>query len=73
MIRTVVLLQCLKEAGYFEGKSHSKKQEKLTGDELYIGELLFHFQSGIQYNLHTVYQVIERVKRQDALPQTTLT
>ena len=54
-IRAVVLLKCLKASGYFG--ENSKNNDKLSADELYIGELLFHFQTGIQYNLHAVYQV----------------
>jgi hypothetical protein len=34
---------------------------KLSENELYIGKLLFHFQTGIQYNLHAVYQVPPRI------------
>ena len=53
MVRTVVLLKCLKASGYFSASNEAK----LTPDELFIGRLLFHFQTGIQYNLHAVYQV----------------
>jgi len=63
MIRSVVLLKCLKESGFFDQKND---RETLTEDEKYIGRLLFHFQCGIQYNLHTVYQVegqLEATKR----------
>lgn len=55
MIRSVVLLKCLKAAGYFGGEPTS--QLHLTPEEVFIGKLLFHFQCGIQYNLHTIYQV----------------
>ena len=51
----MVLLKCLKQAGYF-GDSGSSS-DGLTPDELFIGRLLYHFQNGIQYNLHSVYQV----------------
>ena len=51
----MVLLKCLKQAGYF-GDSGSNNNF-LTPDELFIGRLLYHFQNGIQYNLHSVYQV----------------
>ena len=30
---------------------------KMTEDESYIIQLLFHFQTGIQYNLHGIYQI----------------
>ena len=56
MIRTIVLLKSLQVSGFFGGKK--SPGDKLSDDELYIGELLFHFQCGIQYNLHTVYQVM---------------
>eukprot|EP00094_Tigriopus_californicus_P006260 TCALIF_06026-PA protein Name:"Similar to SMYD4 SET and MYND domain-containing protein 4 (Pongo abelii)" AED:0.08 eAED:0.08 QI:8/0.66/0.25/1/0.33/0.5/4/0/663 len=55
MIRSVVLLKCLKAGGYFGGEPTTQLQ--LSPDELFIGKLLFHFQCGIQYNLHTIYQV----------------
>ena len=53
VLRTVVLLKCLQGSDYFPTKAESQ----LSQDELYIGQLLFHFQTGIQYNLHAVYQV----------------
>ena len=63
-VRTVILLKCLQEAGYFDSKpkvgpaaENSDDVVILSPEELYIGELLFHFQTGIQYNLHAVYQV----------------
>jgi hypothetical protein len=56
MIRTVVLLKCLRQAGFF-GSTEAGGQI-LTKDELYIAKLLYHFQTGIQYNLHSVYQVL---------------
>jgi hypothetical protein len=59
MIRTSVLLKCLKKAGYFDNKKYS--DQIFTKDELYIATLLYHFQAGIQYNLHSVYQVKECV------------
>ena len=40
----------------------SENRNTLTDEELYIGQLLFHFQTGIQYNLHAVYQVNPNVK-----------
>ena len=69
IVRSVVLLKCLQAAGYFldETRSESAKlnyhtstistQGKLSSNEMTIAELLFHFQTGIQYNLHAVYQV----------------
>ena len=51
----MVLLKCLKQAGYFGDNGSSN--DGLTPDELFIGRLLYHFQNGIQYNLHSVYQV----------------
>lgn len=48
-IRSAVLLKCLKLAGFFQVDDEE--------DEKFIGSLLYHFQSGIQYNLHTIYQV----------------
>ena len=58
MVRTVVLLKCLQASGYFVTKSGDKSNsDELSKVELYIGKLLFHFQTGIQYNLHAVYQV----------------
>jgi hypothetical protein len=56
VVRTVILLKCLMESGYFPTNSTEKT---LTETQLYISELLFHFQAGIQYNLHAVYQVID--------------
>ena len=58
-----MLLKCLKASGFFEGSKEpprddiEKEGRLLTPNELYIGALLFHFQTGIQYNLHAVYQV----------------
>ena len=61
MVRTVVLLKCLRASGYFQTGNATadaaKNNQELSPDELYIGKLLFHFQTGIQYNLHAVYQV----------------
>lgn len=58
VVRTAVLLKCLIAAGYFGPTELGSSS--LTSDQLYIGELLFHFQTGIQYNLHAVYQVSEK-------------
>merc|ERR1711962_1361719 len=62
MVRTVVLLKCLQASGYFvQAESGDKSNsDELSKVELYIGKLLFHFQTGIQYNLHAVYQVAEK-------------
>ena len=60
MVRTVVLLKCLRASGYFQtgnATADAQNNQELSSDELYIGKLLFHFQTGIQYNLHAVYQV----------------
>ena len=70
-IRSVVLLKCLKASGFFpsstensstENKEMKEKKDSnknlLTENESYIARLLFHFQTGIQYNLHAIYQVI---------------
>ena len=67
-IRSVVLLKCLKASGFFtssiheqemnEEKDDAKKEILLSENESYIAQLLFHFQTGIQYNLHAIYQVI---------------
>ena len=59
MVRTVVLLKCLQASGYFTSSCDTKAHDgnQLSQEELYIGQLLFHFQTGIQYNLHAVYQV----------------
>ena len=73
VIRSVILLKCLIASGYFrcevnevceaaeaaveDTKNGESKGTPLSSDQLYIGELLFHFQTGIQYNLHAVYQV----------------
>ncbi len=49
-----------------EGRAGEKEEEEatvnyssleLTEDELMMARLLFHFQAGIQYNLHAIYQV----------------
>ena len=62
-VRTVILLKCLQEAGYFDKKSLTMEEGlSLSAEELYIAELLFHFQTGIQYNLHAVYQVRGRIQ-----------
>ena len=63
-VRTVILLKCLQEAGYFDSKPKPDGPDDiiLSPEELYIGELLFHFQTGIQYNLHAVYQVKRALK-----------
>lgn len=64
-IRSVVLLKCLKASGFFTSSSDvqeenedTKKERLLSENESYIAQLLFHFQTGIQYNLHAIYQVI---------------
>ena len=70
-IRSVVLLKCLKASGFFssstdiastENKEKEAKKDSnknlLSENESYIAQLLFHFQTGIQYNLHAIYQVI---------------
>ena len=58
IIRTVALLKCLKMANFFlDNPDHRDSQEPMTQDEVYIAQLLFHFQTGIQYNLHGIYQV----------------
>ena len=68
-IRSVVLLKCLKASGFFTSStdtaSEDNKDDKkatrknlLSDNESYIAQLLFHFQTGIQYNLHAIYQVI---------------
>ena len=67
-IRSVVLLKCLKASGFFslsdeekvneETKQEMKRETRLSENESYIAWLLFHFQTGIQYNLHAIYQVI---------------
>ena len=68
-IRSVVLLKCLKASGFFPlseevevSKDNEEKDKKgetlLSENESYIAQLLFHFQTGIQYNLHAIYQVI---------------
>ena len=54
------LFQCLKVANFFlDNPDHlaDSGQMKMTEDESYIIQLLFHFQTGIQYNLHGIYQV----------------
>ena len=71
-IRSVALLKCLKASGFFtssvdvqednEEKDDTKKESLLSENESYIAQLLFHFQTGIQYNLHAIYQVIS-IKR----------
>ncbi len=56
----------LKGSGFF-GEDIAKRsvlketisEYHLSEEEIYIGRLLFHFQTGIQYNLHAVYQVLE--------------
>ena len=70
-IRSVVLLKCLKASGFFPSStdiiSEDNKENEaekdatkslLSENESYIAQLLFHFQTGIQYNLHAIYQVI---------------
>ena len=72
-IRSVVLLKCLKASGFFpsstdiSSRENKEKEEKkdrnknlLSENESYIAQLLFHFQTGIQYNLHAIYQVITK-------------
>jgi len=56
-------------SGYFGDILKEKSFDKefvqdynLTPEELYIGRLLFHFQTGIQYNLHAVYQVSSAIQ-----------
>ena len=69
-IRSVALLKCLKASGFFvsstdvASEENKEKEEKsdtkgtlLSENESYIARLLFHFQTGIQYNLHAIYQV----------------
>ena len=73
-IRSVALLKCLKTSGFFpssekvelsNGTAQDEKPREnlLSQNELYIARLLFHFQTGIQYNLHAIYQVI--IERED--------
>lgn len=59
VVRSVILLKCLMGSGYFSSQQQQEDQQsdELTSEQLFIGELLFHFQTGIQYNLHAVYQV----------------
>ena len=54
LIRSFVLLKCLEVAGYFKS---SDMEDELTWERNFIGSLLYHFQAGIQYNLHAIYQV----------------
>ena len=57
-IRSAVLLKCLKMANFFlDNPNYLDSQASMTEDESYIVQLLFHFQTGIQYNLHGIYQV----------------
>ena len=57
-IRSAVLLKCLKVANFFlDNPDHVDSQGPMSEDESYIAQLLFHFQTGIQYNLHGIYQV----------------
>lgn len=39
------------------GEKLTEVELELSDDELLIAFLLYHFQAGIQYNLHAVYQV----------------
>ena len=59
IIRSVVLLKCLKMANFFlDNPNHrGDDYQPMSEDESYIAQLLFHFQAGIQYNLHGIYQV----------------
>ena len=63
-IRSIALLKCLKAQGFFSSSETQDSKEKkenerlLSENESYIAQLLFHFQTGIQYNLHAIYQVI---------------
>ena len=50
VIRSLVLLKCLKSSGYFPKTSPSDGE--LSHDELLIARLLYHLQSGIGYNYH---------------------
>ena len=60
-IRSAVLLKCLKMANFFlDNPNYLDSQASMTEDESYIVQLLFHFQTGIQYNLHGIYQVGEK-------------
>jgi hypothetical protein len=59
----VFSFQC-KGSGYFGDEIAQQSTDKatisgyeLSANEIFIGKLLFHFQTGIQYNLHAVYQV----------------
>ena len=50
-VRTVILLKCLQEAGYFDSKPKGNNLDDiiLSPEELYIGELLFHFQLAVPF------------------------
>ena len=54
-IRTIILLQSLKQTGYFEGLTFSK--DEFIEEELIIGVLLYKLQLGITYNVHLIYRL----------------
>jgi len=55
ILRTAIMLICLSESNYF---GITQDEDGLSEDQMMIGKLLHHFQAGIRYNLHTIYQVI---------------
>lgn len=55
-IRSIILLESLKQTGYFSGVEHL--QDELTKVELVIGTLLYRLQLGFTHNVHLIYRLV---------------
>ena len=51
----IFLLRCLESQGYFGSKPSTSSE--LTGDQLLVARLLFHFLELLQFNTHEVAQL----------------
>ena len=56
-LMAVFLLECLKRTSYFEACPSPRRDDGLTDDEIYIGELLLHQLQVLQFNAHEVSEV----------------
>ena len=54
-IRSVIILESLKQTGYFKGVDFH--DEHLTEHELVIGYLLYKLQLGFTFNVHLIYRL----------------
>jgi len=66
VIKSVVLLRFLVCSGYFPGEAEDSVA--LSAEQIFIGKLLFHFQCGITYNQHGVYEAQGAIAAGKKLP-----